>query len=137
MFTKAFISKIQGDTIYCISNGTSCMHCKNKLLCKKPDKPFEVRNTKNIDIKIGDMVELELDTRQTIISLLITLFIPLLSIIVSLILASKITNSPILLFLISLITASITLFIIYILNKKNKNKNTPIIVKNTKFNLSI
>lgn len=131
MVVKAFVESIRSNIVYCISSGSACSSCKNKLLCKKSEKPFEVRNPNNINVKVGDMVELELNEKETVKALLITLLFPLTTLITSLIILSYFIISPLFLFLGSVFIMGLSLIIVYFINKKNKSRNTPILINNT------
>lgn len=127
MIEKAYIQEINKEEIYCIVSSASCMHCKNKLFCKKPEKPFLVKNPNNVNIETGDLVFLDLKSSKTVSAILLTFLFPLSSIIFSLIVASKFTQSALYQFLIATLALSLALLIVYIYNKVKGDNELPII----------
>ena len=57
---------------------TACEGCKGSMFCRNKESYFAVDNPSNIDVKNGDKVDIDLPGGKTVLSVFISLGLPLL-----------------------------------------------------------
>ncbi len=55
----------------------ACEGCKGSFFCRNTDSIFEVLNKSGEELQVGDKVEIEMETKKTIVAILISLAVPL------------------------------------------------------------
>ncbi len=60
----------------------ACEGCKGSFFCRSTDSIFEVLNKSGEELAVGDKVEIEMETKKTIVATLISLALPLASLII-------------------------------------------------------
>lgn len=117
-------------TLSCSSLSEGCKSCKANSFCSVDGHNFDAVNTKNLDLKSGDLVEIYLPTGRTVFSGFMVLIFPLIMFIIFFLLGSsllKIGDGVSVLFGILGITVGFGITALY--NRKNKEKNTPRVIK--------
>lgn len=79
MYTGARVIKINSDkTVLVGCSSQACNACKVRMFCNsKNDSSFPARNCKNLDLKVGDSVELFLPPAKTVFSTALVFVLPL------------------------------------------------------------
>jgi len=86
---EATIKKIDGGKIILGCDKSACEGCKSSLFCNRKRSEFSALNTENIALKEGDKVEITLNTKKSIFSVMLSLAFPLALFMASMILTSK------------------------------------------------
>ncbi|MBR1918281.1 MAG: SoxR reducing system RseC family protein [Spirochaetales bacterium] len=64
----------------------ACEGCKGSFFCRNTDSIFEVLNASGEEIQVGDKVEIEMESKRTVLAILISLALPLASLIAGMLL---------------------------------------------------
>ena len=133
MFIENIVKKVNSDKTVVVSCSTSaCSSCKAALFCSnKKHNEFLALNINNLVINEGDIVELFLNPKKTILSLILLFLIPLVIFLISFLFLRNITGlSESVSGLISLILMGTCFIFTYLFNRKYKEKLMPVIVRN-------
>lgn len=84
--------------IYVGCDRNACEGCKGSIFCQRKDTRIELNEDKNIDVKVGEKVMLDLPSGKTIFSVFMSLGLPLLMFPLFYFIASFFTSSEVKLF---------------------------------------
>lgn len=71
---------------------TACEGCKGSMFCRNKESYFQVDNPDKIDVKNGDRVEINLPSGKTVLSVFISLGLPLILFVPGYYIASLLTD---------------------------------------------
>lgn len=78
MYEHVTVSKVTGpDRVEVACSSSACAGCKGSMFCNAKGKKFEALNEKQLDLQVGQSVEIYLKPSRTIMSTIITLIFPL------------------------------------------------------------
>lgn len=130
MYIDAKVSSIAANHIANLQSlcSNDCAGCKGSLFCKQKNTVFEAKD-KTEKAKEGDIVRVYLPKNKTILSSSILFVIPLLLMTVFLILGNFNVIPELLSSLLSCLGLIVGFFIVFLINKKNKEKLLPEIIE--------
>ncbi len=132
MIEQGKIVSIENDTVTlsCSALSGGCKSCKANSFCSVNGHNFDAINTKNLDLKSGDKVEIYLPTGRTVFSGFMVLIFPLITFILFFLIGSsglKLSDGWSTLLGIGGLAAGFGITAIY--NRIYKRMNTPRVVK--------
>lgn len=75
---KALVMKVEGKFAFLnMRLNSSCKTCSAKGVCFTGDKPISLKVTNNCDLKVGDFVELELQSQTKLTAAFLLFILPL------------------------------------------------------------
>lgn len=125
--TAEVIEKKENDVVLVICPHNACANCHSSMFCNIKDRSFTVLNSKRIDLKKGDNVEIFLSPRKTVSSSFLLLGFPLVLFPIGYIIApfiNEIAKAG-----VGLTFSALAFLITYFVNKAKKRQLMPIITK--------
>lgn len=128
MYLDANVEKINEDGSLTLRAGCTkdCSGCKGGMFCKQNEALFDAKCSLN-GIEVGSKVRVYLPTKNTILSTIILFGLPLISLAVFLLLGGLGVINELLSALLGLVALCLSFLVVFFLNKRYKNKTTPIV----------
>lgn len=108
---------------------SACEGCKSSMFCSKSDNIFEALNPDNVDLKKGDKAVIEMPGGKTVVSILLSLGLPLAMFFPGYFIGRNFSSNEIIMFLFGVLFMGLGFCIAGIYFKCKKKKYTPIVIR--------
>lgn len=107
---------------------SACQGCHSEMFCKNKNSSFEVQNPDKIEAKKGEEVEIDVPEKKAIISIFLSLGLPLLMFLPGYFLGKRFTGNEVILFVWGVGGIAVGFLFSYFFFKKFKKQFSPIVV---------
>lgn len=129
MTILSIVQEINENTVLLGCSSTSCNSCKGSLFCKAKGSTFEVHKPSYMELEIGDVVQVNLPTRKTLITILVNFVPALLLFFLGMFISSSFTANELIQFAFGIIGLCIGFLASALFYKKFKDRFQPRIMK--------
>ncbi len=127
MKQEVTIEKIDRGIVTAGCDKKACEGCKSSMFCNRSENLFEILNEENIELAVGDKVEVDMKPSRTIAATLMSLAVPLLGFFIGMVVAYLISLGEMLQLLCGIIGLAIGFTISFLYFRFTKKKYMPII----------
>ena len=110
-------------------SSSACSGCHSETFCRKKDSTYEVNNTKGLDVKEGDLVEVEIPEGKAVFSVLMSLLFPLLMFIPGYFVGRSITENEVIMALFGFLFIGLGFLISWLFFRRRKKEYSPYIIR--------
>lgn len=110
-------------------SSSACSGCHSETFCRKKDSTYEVNNTKGIDVKEGDLVEVEIPEGKAVFSVLMSLLFPLLMFIPGYFVGKSATENEVVMALFGFLFIGLGFLISWLFFRKRRKEYSPYITR--------
>lgn len=110
-------------------SSSACSGCHSETFCRKKDSTYEVNNSGKIDVREGDLVEVEIPEGRAVFSVLMSLLFPLLMFIPGYFIGKALSDSEVVMALSGLLSIGLGFLISYLFFRGKREKYSPYIIR--------
>lgn len=125
MKQEATVIESKGEEVIVGCDKSACPNCHGSFFCKGKDSSFEAFNQNMLDVNKGDKVEIDMPSRKTIKSILLSLALPLVLFLPGYFIGTIFTQNELLLLLFGISFMALGFLFSYIYFKKRRREYMP------------
>lgn len=110
-------------------DSSACSGCHCETFCRNKDTSYEVNNPDNLNIKKGDMVEVEIPEKKAVFTIFMSLLFPLIMFLPGYFVGKAISSSEVVMALFGFCFIGIGFLISYLFFRKRRKEYSPYIIR--------
>ncbi len=123
------VVSVNGSVVNVGCSSSACSGCHSETFCRRKDSTYEVTNNTGINVREGDLVEVEIPEGRAVISVLMSLLFPLLMFIPGYFIGKALTRNEVVMAISGLLFIGIGFFISYLFFRRRREKYSPYIIR--------
>ncbi len=110
-------------------SSSACQGCHSETFCRNKDTSYEVLNTMGLDLRKGDLVEIEIPEGKAVISVLMSLALPLVMFIPGYFIGKMLSESEVVMAVCGILFIALGFLISFLFFRRRRKEYSPCILR--------